>query len=205
MGRKNKYGQCRFCLETDTIGNLISPCLCKGTFQYVHNECLLKWYSHASDRALHCNVCLKEYEKDYDIILESIRPNNENYTRCMKKPVYYIIISHSFMFFISKYLEFPVFYYILHFLYHLSHFSHFLTLVYNVKNRGLYRAYWLSSPRIFIPVFIMIAFCSMVATRILGAFTADILLYIALNEHYEVLSQINTSQKFFFKDLRRIK
>lgn len=203
MGRKSKTGQCRFCLESDSIGNLISPCLCKGTFQYVHNDCLIKWYTHASDRGLQCSVCLEEYEKGYDLTLESIMPQNELYIRCMKKPVYYLAISHSIMLILSDYLKNPSMYYIIHFLYHFSHFTHFLNLVYNVKNRGLYRAYWISSPRIFLPVFSILLFCTIIATKVLGAFTADILLYIAINEHYEVLSQINTNQKFFFKDRSR--
>jgi hypothetical protein len=205
MGRKSKSGQCRFCLETDTLGNLISPCLCKGTFQYVHNECLLKWYSHNSDKGLQCGVCLEEYEKGYDLSLESVRPTNEIYVRCMKKPLYYIMTSHCVMYFTSRSFESEMIYYLLHFLYHFTHFAHFLKLVKNVKNRGLYRAFWLTSPRIFIPVLIMFEFLSMVATKELGAFTTDILLFTAINEHYEVLSQINANQKFFFKDRSRRK
>lgn len=205
MAKKSKVGQCRFCLETDILGNLISPCLCKGTFEYVHNECLLKWYSHSPDKALKCNVCLEEYEKGYDTNLESIRPKSEIYIRCMKKPAYYIFTLHGFLFFTSRILEFPVLYYYLHFLFHFSHFFHFVKLVCNVKNRGQYRMHCVSSPRIFIPFLIIFSFCSMLATRALGALSADFLLYFALNEHYEVLSKINASKSFIFKDRRRLR
>jgi hypothetical protein len=203
MGQKTENGQCRFCLETDSLGNLISPCSCKGTFQYVHNECLLKWYSHASDKALKCSVCQEEYEKAYDINLESIKPTSEIYTRCMKKPVYYLFFSHSLLIFISQLLQNPVIYYYLHFLFHFSHFFHLLTLVYNVKNRSLYRAYWISSPRILIPAFSIIMFFTMIATNVLGAFSADMFLYFSFNEHYEILSKINSTQAFYFKDRSR--
>lgn len=203
MARKTKNGQCRFCLECDSLGNLISPCNCKGTFQYVHNECLLKWYAHASDRGLKCNVCLEEYEKGYDINLESIKPISEIYTRCMKKPVYYLVLSHSILIFISKLLQNPAMYYLLHFLFHFSHFFHFLNLVYTVKNRSLYRVHWVSSPRILLPAFTMVMFLSMIATSVVGAFSADILLYISFNEHYEILSKINSTQTFHFVDRSR--
>ncbi|KAF9573275.1 hypothetical protein EC968_008814 [Mortierella alpina] len=42
--------QCRICLggadEEDTLGRLISPCLCKGSMKYVHVECFARYLAH---------------------------------------------------------------------------------------------------------------------------------------------------------------
>ena len=192
--------QCRFCLETDSVHHLISPCLCKGSLQFVHNNCLMKWYEQEPDKGLKCSVCLEYYEKDYDIYLEDGEPMNALYKRCMDKPVYYLIFSHGTMIVISGALAQPLLYYFMHFTFHFIHCLHFLTLVSSVKNKGLYKAYWIFSPRIFIPPIIMVLFLSLSVTRILGTFSIDMLLYLALNEHYGILDKINSQQKFFFKD-----
>ena len=200
MEIKSKEGQCRFCLETDLIGNLISPCLCKGSFQYVHNTCLMKWYNFASDKALKCNVCLEEYEKDYDIILEDIHPTNQIVVRFMQKPIAYILITHGSFLGLGVFFQNSYLYYLFYLLFHFIHNYLFYRLLDNVKNRGLYRAYWISSSRFFIPVCIILVFSSLSVTRHLGTVTVDLLMYMGLHEHYEILSKINSRQRFFFKD-----
>lgn len=191
---------CRFCLETDSLNNLISPCLCKGTFQYIHNDCLMKWYKQAPERALKCTVCLEDFQVGYDIDLEDGETMNSVYKRCMEKPVYYLMISHGTMLVISGFMTEPLVYYFLHFIFHFIHVLHFIGLTKSVKNKGLYKAYWIFSPRMFIPPLIMTLFLSLAATRVLATFSIDMVLYLALHEHYEILSQINSQQKFFFKD-----
>ncbi|KAF9116233.1 hypothetical protein BGX27_004084 [Mortierella sp. AM989] len=55
--------QCRICLggadEEDTLGRLISPCLCKGSMKYVHVECLNAWRSRSPKPESHykCDTC----------------------------------------------------------------------------------------------------------------------------------------------------
>ncbi|KAF9934470.1 hypothetical protein FBU30_001963 [Linnemannia zychae] len=55
--------QCRICLggadEEDTLGRLISPCLCKGSMKYVHIECLNAWRTRSPKRESHykCDTC----------------------------------------------------------------------------------------------------------------------------------------------------
>lgn len=34
---------CRICHEDKSCGKLISPCKCKGTLRFMHEECLNKW------------------------------------------------------------------------------------------------------------------------------------------------------------------
>ncbi|KAF9213599.1 hypothetical protein BGZ59_005120 [Podila verticillata] len=55
--------QCRICLggvdEEDTLGRLISPCLCKGSMKYVHVECLNAWRERSPKKESHykCDTC----------------------------------------------------------------------------------------------------------------------------------------------------
>ncbi|OZC05132.1 zinc finger, C3HC4 type [Onchocerca flexuosa] len=35
---------CRICLEEDNESNLISPCECRGSLQFVHIRCLQHWF-----------------------------------------------------------------------------------------------------------------------------------------------------------------
>lgn len=55
--------QCRICLggvdDEDTLGRLISPCLCKGSMKYVHVGCLNTWRARSPKRESHykCDTC----------------------------------------------------------------------------------------------------------------------------------------------------
>ena len=61
---------CRYCLSSD--GELISPCMCRGSNEWVHLKCLQQWqknimltqsthpkYQTSIDRI--CNVCLEPF------------------------------------------------------------------------------------------------------------------------------------------------
>lgn len=37
---------CRICLMEDQLDDLLSPCECMGSMEYVHPECLRKWMSN---------------------------------------------------------------------------------------------------------------------------------------------------------------
>ncbi|EEE68614.1 hypothetical protein OsJ_27153 [Oryza sativa Japonica Group] len=57
-------GCCRICLETDSeLGDeLISPCMCKGTQQFVHRSCLDHWRSVKEGFAFsHCTTCKAQF------------------------------------------------------------------------------------------------------------------------------------------------
>lgn len=58
---------CRIChLPAGDSDNLISPCRCAGTMQYIHNGCLMKWLdvsSRKSKRPPSCELCLYQYHR----------------------------------------------------------------------------------------------------------------------------------------------
>ena len=53
--------ECRICLETGEAGlELISPCQCKGTTQYVHETCLIEWIERKESKGKSeatCEIC----------------------------------------------------------------------------------------------------------------------------------------------------
>jgi hypothetical protein len=53
---------CRICFE-DADEKLISPCLCKGTSKYIHEECLKQWLRYQSEKILgsKCEICHHTY------------------------------------------------------------------------------------------------------------------------------------------------
>ncbi|VDK79141.1 unnamed protein product [Onchocerca ochengi] len=50
----------RICLEEDNESNLISPCECRGSLQFVHTRCLQHWFDVMHKRR--CQICNTQYE-----------------------------------------------------------------------------------------------------------------------------------------------
>lgn len=62
--------QCRICLETDQQGDLISPCLCKGFQEFVHQGCLKVWMlrSEKNEKELtYCEVCRGKFKMTFTL------------------------------------------------------------------------------------------------------------------------------------------
>ena len=86
--------ECRFCLETDTVENLLSPCHCKGSSQYVHNDCLMRWYNTEPTRGIRCNTCLAVYEREASHSIERIFYPHALIALRMKHPFFTIVFIH---------------------------------------------------------------------------------------------------------------
>jgi hypothetical protein len=55
---------CRYCLEEE--GEFISPCRCKGSVGFVHEDCLNKWLVTISqEKESHCPICNYEIKTNY--------------------------------------------------------------------------------------------------------------------------------------------
>ena len=88
---ENNINECRICLESH--GNLISVCACKGTCEFVHEECIVKWIQQFHNNREKCEICNSEYN------LELIELDNEYF--CEKKIIlgfvcYFILLFISF-------------------------------------------------------------------------------------------------------------
>ena len=59
---------CRICLEDHNTSDnkLIVPCNCKGSIEYIHEQCLQEWRYHSKFKNK-CNICDSDYQTDYII------------------------------------------------------------------------------------------------------------------------------------------
>ena len=63
MSENERY-QCRICLDDEcTREDVIAPCACKGSAQWVHRNCLNQWRATREDRAFsRCTECLQDFK-----------------------------------------------------------------------------------------------------------------------------------------------
>lgn len=64
MDDAEEENQCRICLgeETSVENRLFSPCLCRGSQRYIHEQCLQQWrQSHLNQSLYRCATCLYHY------------------------------------------------------------------------------------------------------------------------------------------------
>lgn len=47
--------QCRYCFGDEDVEQMVAPCLCQGTSQFVHESCLQRYFTYYPDRV--CRVC----------------------------------------------------------------------------------------------------------------------------------------------------
>ena len=59
---------CRYCAEPASAADLVSPCGCKGSLRFAHQECVQRWISTPKARTSHtCEVCGEDWRGDFDI------------------------------------------------------------------------------------------------------------------------------------------
>lgn len=57
---------CRICHMPEDEANLIRPCRCAGTMQFIHNSCLMKWLeikTRKSKKPPKCELCRYQYHR----------------------------------------------------------------------------------------------------------------------------------------------
>lgn len=59
-GTAQEEADCRICLMTSSVADLITPCACTGSVQYVHAACLERWCRERG--SLRCEICHSTYE-----------------------------------------------------------------------------------------------------------------------------------------------
>uniref|UniRef100_A0A6C0ELP7 Uncharacterized protein n=1 Tax=viral metagenome TaxID=1070528 RepID=A0A6C0ELP7_9ZZZZ len=53
--------QCRICLDTDRVEEMISPCLCNGSQRFIHRNCLNLWREQTQEAYHRCPTCHFRY------------------------------------------------------------------------------------------------------------------------------------------------
>ena len=58
--------QCRICMQNADPETVLSPCLCVGSVQYVHESCLKTWLlAQGSLEAARCELCQTPFHSEY--------------------------------------------------------------------------------------------------------------------------------------------
>lgn len=88
--------ECRICLESGDVNDLISPCNCNGSSQWVHSKCLQEWRNQNvnPNSRNQCEICLFTYIITYEGTKETF----------FIKKMYYT--SSFFEFFFSLFITF---------------------------------------------------------------------------------------------------
>jgi hypothetical protein len=119
--------ECRICFSSDPRF-LISPCMCKGSVQFVHQKCLLRWLrnkypsplktllikSRSGRTGMKCELCKYEYRGEVTFLhlkpmLKKLQKSSSTYSMLMNIPIIiyllykcYAILRHIFCSFASK-------------------------------------------------------------------------------------------------------
>jgi hypothetical protein len=205
---RQKKGQCRFCLENDSIKNLLSPCDCKGSAKYVHNDCLVKWTEAKPETGHICNSCGIECERIIDEDIETITLMFKNNVLFIKNPYTMIYTTHWVCYWLYTLLYPGYSYYILYsvyqFLFHSVYLLYFSYILSRVKNIERYALYWLLTPRITIFITHIYFIYTFPHAVYIGGFGSNICIFAYFYEHYRVVCMLNKDKKpiFLSKDTR---
>lgn len=209
MPPRQKKAQCRFCLEDDTVTNLIAPCHCKGSFKYVHAQCLSLWYTREPIKGLECAVCKEELARNYPEELEYYPNPREVNLLCIGNPFWCIGMTHTLfftlvnIFFAKATVNHLLVYHLFQIGFHIFYISQLYSLIRLVKNVEMYMYYWRQAPRFILPFF-HFGLCAVIyKTYWLGGAAADVCLFIYLYEHLEVIQLLNQNRGFVFTSHRR--
>lgn len=101
---------CRYCLESKTTQQnyLFAPCACKGSVEYVHYACFMRWFftCDPADRMI-CPICKTYYATTPLDSLEKVSPVPPPTLRTLGHPIFSILVFHYLFsvlaLFLSKY------------------------------------------------------------------------------------------------------
>lgn len=196
---------CKICFELSQRQNkLLSPCSCKGSLAFVHQNCLQKWYEADPQKGRSCSICLDELPMIYEYPLEEINYPQQIDIVCFYRPFYLFIIL-KFLF-LNVCLIMPPEFTIVEFkamfkgYFFLLHTS-YLALGYGsqtIKNKMKYLLAWGSPSRLlFILLHIYLVY-TLPITGIIGGLTENFCLFYYYHEHFEILENLNKKNRIQF-------
>ncbi len=208
MTKTAPTADCRFCLETDALENLLSPCLCNGSSKYVHNDCLMSWYNTEPARGTRCNTCLTEYDRQDSHVIESINLPHILIMFKTNHPFFASVLSHWILIlsFNTTKGVFPLsdtnaFYICYQIINHLFVFYELSIVIYRVKNKSFYARMWLTRDRLTLLFLHSYLLVTLRETAWAGGIAAEYCLCLYFYTHYKILETIN--RKYTFRFLSR--
>ncbi len=203
--KRAKQGQCRFCLEDDTLKNLLAPCICKGSFKYVHLSCLTEWYEHEPVKGLRCSACLEPFSRQGMLELEVLPTDGDLQTLFINKPYLAILFSHwCFIgcnhFIVTMYgpIHYLFIYHIFQIAFHGTYMWSLHILFSQIKNIDVFMKEWMTRSIQIVPFIHVYCLATMWKTGFLGGIAADMCLFLYIYEIFDVLHTINQQQTFVF-------
>lgn len=191
---KPKQYECRFCLQTDTKANLLAPCLCKGSYKYVHNKCLLEWFDREPHKGSFCNVCSFLYRQEYTAPKELWKPASILLNCHLYYPFGSIALDHWIIWTLFSFVGIPftnLNYTLFQTSWHIFMFASYLHAVYRIQNRRAYAYHWQQVPRILLPVIHSYLLLTLPKTGIFGGVASNLCMMYYFYEHYEILDTMN--------------
>ncbi|KAG8955700.1 hypothetical protein FRC04_007691 [Tulasnella sp. 424] len=73
-GKEQEKPTCRICLDDEESSSLIRPCLCRGTMQYVHIECLTAWRKSSTKENIRGGIACEQCQSKYVDVVKWRRP-----------------------------------------------------------------------------------------------------------------------------------
>jgi len=199
--------QCRFCLEDDSAQNLIRPCACTGSGQYIHASCALKWYEHNPSRGLHCPICTQALATKNNHTIEKHPLENTLYWKWIERPAMLTNLFHWAFYCactisdINSKGKIPFSteaYIFLQFLYHIYIFRMLYLCISNLKNRRRYWPHWYRTSRMAIPLAHCFFLAAIPSQKMLAGLSANICLMYYSMEHLEILDVLNRNIRIEF-------
>ena len=202
---RSKQAQCRFCLEDDDRANLLAPCICKGSFKYVHSVCLFQWYEHEPTKGLHCSACLEAFSREGVLERESIPHEYELSILNIHRPHVAILMSHWCFVVLFHYIlpittteRYALMYHLFQGGMHGVYLLRLRTFFSRVKNVELFMKEWFSRSIQLIPLIHVGCLATMWKTGFLGGIAADLCMFLYFYELFDVLYILNHKQPFVF-------
>jgi hypothetical protein len=193
--------ECRFCLQADEKQNLLAPCLCKGSYKYVHNACLLEWYKLEPVKGSLCNVCSFLYRQEYTTPLEFWKSTSLFVNIHLYYPFFFILLSHYLYAQVLLYMHVPnttLLYSIYQLGWHVCMIFEYLYALYKVKNRAKYAKHWLRTPQWLLPVIHSYLLLILPKTGVLGGISADMCMVYYFYIHCQILEAMNGNVQIRF-------
>lgn len=196
---------CRYCLEEDHLENLISPCSCQGSVKYIHNACLMRWYTANPERGMACSICRTECA--YQLV-QPLEPylSREFIKRCaLEHPFFVVFLYHwIFTFACTSILNMNTFSQMReHYMLFQQWFTAFYAVlfayaVYTIHQKRIYMQKWVCSTRIAIPIFHLYCLWLVPTYGLVGGFTGNLCCFQYFYMHMDILEEMNTGTTFRF-------
>ena len=92
---KQESDSCRVCMESsEETSQLIKPCNCKGSVEFIHFHCLKKWIDHSHDDDI-CGICKTKY---HGLVKTASGISDEFKDRCRVHIVFIVYIIFTIIF-----------------------------------------------------------------------------------------------------------